>query len=345
MPTSTPTRRPCPARRYLYDRAGAEVLGVAEDWEGAWSWATGGDVGAVLDPKGCFAQVVRLRVEGYGDGTKTVWMRGRMHVPAGADVVSIPLMTVLNDDPSRDSEAGIEVTVRDPGSGQTVMTYASHILDTYLWLDYISAFADVSEFPDRDVELTITLRQPDVCAGGDCRHNVSLYVGDLAFERLPDICTNEPGGGHTLYDYYDDPSPHAGAGCPNPQAFYYIDVEDGPRNAYGIGENTYVVTVDLPAGAEALQFKVYYGPRTEGFAINDHALDTAAVYAAFPVHLGTYVNIAEPSRWMPVNDGAGTVNAYVVAGRNRFQFNVHTNNYWDERPFDLWARFRVPTGP
>ena len=345
MPTRTATLRPCPALQYLYNREGAEALGVAEDWESASSWTTSGGGGSVTDPKACFGQVARLSVQGYGRGTETAWMRGTLQVPAGADVVSIPLMTVLNADPAKDSEAGIEITVRDPGSGQAVVTYASHILDTYLWLDYVSAFADVSEFDDREVELTITLRQPDVCAGHNCTHDVDLYVGDLTFERLPDICTSETGGDHRLYDYYDDPTPHGGAHCVNPQPYYFLDVEDGPRNAYGIGENTYVVTIDLPAGAEALQFKVYYGPRTDGFVINDHMLDTAAVYAAFPAHLGTYVNIAEPSRWMPVNDGAGTVNGYLAEGRNRFQFNVYTNNYWDERPFDLWARFRVPAGP
>jgi hypothetical protein len=27
-----------------------------------------------------------------------------------------------------------------------------------------------------------------------------------------------------------------------------------------------------------------------------------------------------------------------------FTFNVYATNTWEERPFDLWARFRVPSG-
>jgi hypothetical protein len=317
-------------------------LGLAEDWEAGLTWASSGQAQAAADPKGCFGQVARLRVEGYGHGTQTAWIRGTLNVPAGADVIAIPLITVLNDDPTRDSEAGIEIAVHDPASGRTVMTYASHIFDTRLGVDYIFASADVSEFQGQTIELTITLRQPDVCAGYACTHNVNLYVGDLTFEALPDICTTEADGGHTLYDYYDDPTPHADVSCADPQPYYFVDVELGPYNAYGAGEDNYGVTVDLPAGAQPLQFKVYYGRKSHGFTFNSYTLTPEEVYAAFPIREGSYVNIAEPSRWMPINDNPAAVAGHLVEGTNRFTFNVYTENDWEERPFDLWARFRVP---
>jgi hypothetical protein len=250
---------------------------------------------------------------------------------------------VLNDNPAWDSEAGIEIAAEEAAGGPAVLTYASHILDTELGVDYIVAFADVSQYQGRPLQLTITLRQTDVCGGTNCTHNVDLYVGDLWFERLPDICTTLPDGSHMLYDYYDDPSPLAIVGCSDPQAYYFIDVEEGPHNGYGAGEDDYAVAVDLPAGTVPLQFKVYYGFHTHGFAINGHALTSQEVDAAFPIHKGTYVNIAEPSRWMPVNDNPDAVRAWLIGGQNRFEFDVYAQNLWEERPFDLWARFRAPS--
>jgi hypothetical protein len=264
-------------------------------------------------------------------------------VPASADLVAIPLMTVLNDVPTDDSEAGIEIAVRNGGGGPTVMTYASHILDTWLGVDYVVAFADVSPFQGQPVRLTITLRQTDICAGAACTHNVDLYLGDLWFESLPDICTTEVDGSHTLYDYYDDPSPQAGWDCPEPSPYYFLDLEDGPYNAYGAGERNHQVTMDLPPGADLLQFKVYYGPLSHGFTFNGHALSSSEVYAAFPIRKGTYVNIAEPSRWMPANDNPAAVSPWLVQGPNVLTFNVYAEQSWWERPFDLWARFRVPS--
>ena len=350
--TATPTPMLTGDLLFLYDHTGAEQQGTVETWETGMTWANDGQAAVVADPKSVFGQVARVYVRGYGHGTETSWisasassMRGSLAIPFGVDVVAIPLASALNGDVNEtDSEAGLEIKVHQPASGRTAMSYASHIFETQLDVDYVVAFADVSEFQGQTAEVTITLRQTDVCAGAACTHDIDLYVGDLWFESLPDICTSEADGSHSLYDYYDDPTPYADVSCADPQPYYFIDVEEGPYNHYGVGEDTYEVTANLPAGAEPLQFKVYYGHRSHGFTFNGQALTSGEVYAAFPRYQGTYVNIAEPSRWMPVNDNLTAVAPYLVAGNNSFTFNVYATNSWEERPFDLWARFRVPSG-
>jgi hypothetical protein len=344
-PTRTPTATspPVTGLAFLYDHSGAQTVGRVEDWEAGMTWTNDGQAQVVTDPKGRFGQVAKVYVRGYGHGTETSWVKRNLDVPINADIVAIPLASAVNGDVNEtDSEAGIEIAVYDPASGRTVMTYASQIFETRLEVDYVFAFADVSEFQGAGIELTITLRQPDVCASYACTQNVDLFVGDLTFEVLPDICTTEADQSHTVYHYYDDPTPHGGVGCANPQPYYFVDLEDGPHNAYGPGNDNHDVTVNLPAGAQALQFKVYYGRKSQGFSFNGHELMSEEVYAAFPIHQGTYVNIAEPSRWMPVNDSPASVNAYLVDGTNHLVFNVYAENNWEERPFDLWARFRVP---
>jgi len=346
--TAIPSATPWSGFLALYDRGGVQNLGLAEDWESTMTWQSDGQARVVADPKSLFGQVAQVYVRGYGHGTETSWVkagpaaiRGPLSVPAGADLIAIPCMTVLNEVPGDDSEAGIEIAVSDPVGGQPMMTYASHILDTELRYDYIVAFADVSEFGDQDVSLTITLRQTDICGGANCTHDVDLYIGDLWFESLPDICTTEPDGSHTLYDYYDDPSPHLGADCADPQPYYFLDLESGPYNAYGVGDDDHQVSFSLPPGAEVAEFQVYYGRYSHGFTFNGHELSSSEVYDAFPIRKGTYVNISEPGRWMPANDNPGIVAPWLVSGQNTFVFNVYANDSWWERPFDLWARFRL----
>jgi hypothetical protein len=343
-PTPTPTTTPHPAADllFLYDHTGALDLGTAEDWESEPGWTDDGQAEVVTDPKGRFGQVMRVYVRGYGQGVETSWAHGTLSVPPLADVVAIPLASACNGNVNEtDTEAGIEIAVRGPHD-RTVMTYASHILDTRLGSDYIVGFADVSEFRGQVVDLTITLRQTDNCAGYACTRDEDLYIGDLWFEVLPDICTTHPDATHTLYDYYDDPTPHRDAACDDPQPFYYIDVAEGPHNAYGVGEDIHEVSVDLPPGTVPLQFRVYYGCWAREFICSGTQLSEEQVYAAFPDRDCTYVNIAQPSRWMPINDNPHAVAPYLVAGHNEFSFAVCAREAWEERPFDLWARFRVP---
>lgn len=139
---------------YLYNNAETQNLGVAEDWERGMTWASDGQAEVVTDPKGIFGQVARVYVRGYGHGTETSWIsasQGSIHgpltVPSGADVIAIPLASAFNGDVNEtDADDGVEIAVYHPASGQTVMTYASHIFETELEVSYIVAFADVSEF-------------------------------------------------------------------------------------------------------------------------------------------------------------------------------------------------------
>jgi hypothetical protein len=339
MPTRAPERA-----QYLYDPEGLDPVMPAETWQEGLDGIEASQGEIVLDPKGLFGQVARLSVRGYGHGKQTAWIKVPLDVPADADVVSIPVATSANGPVDEtDSESGLEIAVDGPQSRQTVWTYASHILETKLGVPYIYAFADVSSFQGQRVELTITLRQVDVCAGSLCTHDADFYIGDLSFERLPDICTTEADRSHRLYDYYDDPTPRQVAECENPQPYYFLDVEDGPYNAYGAGEDTYTLSFELPERVELLEFHLYYGYRTKGLIINDRTLSSEEVYAAFPVRLGTYVNIAEPSRHSPVNNNPQAVASYFRAGTNTIAMTVSAEKHWEERPFDLFARFRVPS--
>jgi C1A family cysteine protease len=145
-PTVTPTPTSESGLLYLYDHTGSQQLAVAEDWEGSL-WSSDGEAELVTDPKGTYGQVARVYVRGYGHGDEVSWVKGSLTVPSSADVVAIPLASALNGDVNEtDSEAGVEIAVYDPASQLTVTTYASHLYETGLGVDYIVAFADVSEF-------------------------------------------------------------------------------------------------------------------------------------------------------------------------------------------------------
>jgi hypothetical protein len=333
---------------YLYDHTGAINIRPLTNWEGETpSWELGPGASKVNDPKDAdFGKVVKLAVRGYGDGQRTSWVKGTgITVPDNADVVAIPLASAYNGGVNEtDSEAGVEIKVYH-ASGKEQMTYASHIFETRLGVKYIYAFADVSPFKGmQNVELTITLRQPRACGGWGCTRNEDLYVGDLIFEQLPDIITTEADGTHTLYDYFDDPSPTSGYTDPpgTPVDYYFLDVKLGPFGQSGAGSNTFTIPVDLPSDFELLSFKLYYGDDTTGLTINDQTLSPSKVYEAFPEHACcTYINIAEPSRWSPVNDNPDAVKGMFKVGSNTIVMTVTTNASWEERHFDLWARFEV----
>jgi hypothetical protein len=122
-----------------------------------------------------------------------------------------------------------------------------------------------------------------------------------------------------------------------------MEVREGPYNAYGAGEDAYTVRFVLPGGAELIDFRLYYGYYVARFEINGTTFDADQVYAAFPVRLGTYVNIPEPSRYLPVNRNPDAIAPYLREGLNIVRVTVSAEKSWEERPFDLYARFRVPS--
>jgi hypothetical protein len=63
--------------------------------------------------------------------------------------------------------------------------------------------------------------------------------------------------------------------------------------------------------------------------------------AAFPVRSGTYVNIPEVARYMAIDSNASAVAPYFVPGANTISMTIFAQKGWEERPFDLFARFRV----
>ena len=339
IPASTPE-----GTLYLFNAGGLEPLVPAEIWEAGLEGMEASKGDTTGDPKGIFGQVARLSVRGYGHGEQTAWIRVPLDVPADADIVSIPVATSGNGSVDEtDSDSGLEIAVHQPQSDQTIWTYASHVRETELDVPYILAFADVSDFRGQRVELTITLRQIDVCGGYLCTHDADFYIGDLYFERLPDICTTEADGSYRLYDYYDDPTPRQVDECENPQPYYFFDVEDGPYNAYGVGEDTYTLSFELPEVAALLEFHLYYGCYAENLTINDRTFSPQEVYTAFPQRSCTYVNITEPSRHSPVNESPQIVAPYFRAGTNTITMTVYAENHWEERPFDLFVRFQIPS--
>ena len=345
-PTSPPLPEeflPPPAKvPFLYRSGGAKPVGHVANWK---ELATGGEQSELSeDPYGVFDQVVRLFVQGYGHGKQVARGMVEMMVPPEADVIAIPLATGVNGPVQEtDSEAGVEIVVLNPQGDEVAKTFASHIWETELGVPYIYAFADVSPIRDQMAILEIRLRQPDVCAGSACTHDADLLIGELAFFALPDICTTQPDGHYLLYDYYDDPTPREVTSCAAPVPYFFIDVQEGPRNAYGAGKDAHKVRFELPEKAELLEFHLYYGCNVEGMTINGQALSPEQVYEAFPVRSCSYVNIAQPIRWAPVNNNPQAIAPWLRSGSNEIVVTVAAKNHWEERPFALFARFLAPT--
>jgi hypothetical protein len=333
-----------PAGRELavYAAAKQTPLALVEDWESTFDWRSEGDVTIVDDPKERYEKVAKLAVSGYAHGEQTASISRELTVDQGADIVAIPLATALNGGVSEtDSEAGVEIEVRGKA---TVPTNVSHIWETKLAASYILAFADVSEFRGEDVELSITLRQPDACAGLDCTHDVDLYVGDLFSASLPDVCTTEADASHSLLDYYDDPTPKAVEECADPQPFYFQGVEYGPINTYGAGSDTHTIDFELPEGATLDRMGLYYGPNISRFAVNGEEIDPQLVYQAFPIRSSTYVAVEAPLKYAVANNDTRLLRSYLREGPNTITVDVQSEHASDERPFYFYARFKVPPG-
>jgi hypothetical protein len=128
----------------------------------------------------------------------------------------------------------------------------------------------------------------------------------------------------------------------NPQPYHFLDIHQGPYNEYGVGEDTYTTTFDLPQGFELLEFSLYYGYYGKELVINGHVLEQAEIHRSFPVRTGTFVNIAEVARYMPVNNNASAVSGFFRTGENTISMTISAEKGWEERPYDLFARFRVP---
>jgi len=327
---------------YVYESQGLEMLGSAESWEDSANVKRYDQAELVEDPKSIFGQVSKLTVHGYGHGEQTAEIILFLTVPSEADIVSIPVATSLNGHvDASDSESGLEIGVS--AGGEIVWTYASFLMETQFGVPYVQAFADVSEFRGEQVELTIRLRQLDVCAGTLCTHEAEFYIGDLFFSTLPDICTTQRDGSFLLYAYYDDPTPSVEDDCHAPQPYHFMDVEEGPYNAYGAGEDTYTVSFTLPDGFQLIEFDLYYGRNTKGMTINGHSLSPDEVQAAFPYDMGFYLNIPEPIRYSLINSNTDAIAPYLQPGENTITMTIYANELWEERPFDLFARFRVPS--
>jgi len=328
---------------YIYDSDNSEDISTLEDWESGLTWDHGTYATMESDPKGVFSQVARIYVRGYGEGTATSWVSTAIEIPSDADIIAIPFASAFDGGVNEtDSIAGIEISVSN--GSETVTTYASHIYETEKNVSYIYGFADVSKFRGDQVELTITLRQPDACAGSACTQDVDLYIGDLVFQKLPDICTTESDGSNKLYDYFDDPTPTPGE-CADPQDYYFLDIEDGPYNTYGAGSNTYTAEFNLSENAELMRFNLYYGYYGE-LTVNNETINSSVLYDAFPVHdCCAYLNIGEPSKYSAMNNNVSAVRDHFTPGVNTISMKVTTSASWEERHYSLYARFRVPYQP
>ena len=342
-PIELPFSMPAEMAAYVYDARGLEVIAPAVVWSDQPEFVGDSQADILEDPKGEFEQVAILSVRGYGHGEQTTSLTVKLEVPEDADIVSIPVATALNGTVNdTDSESGLEIVVRDPNTGKESWTYAANLMETRLGVPYVFAFADVSPFRGQTAELTITLRQADVCAGAQCTHDADFYFGDLYFGLLPDICTTQADRTYTLYDYYNDPTPKSVTACENPQAYYFMDIEDGPYFEYGNGHNEYKVHFALPENAQLVEFHLYYGYYTQGLKVNNHLLSPEKVYEAFPIHSGTSLNIAEPGRYSLFNDNPEVVASFFNWGTNDIEMTVYADESWQERTFDMFVRFKVP---
>jgi hypothetical protein len=327
----------------VFDPGGLVYLGPAAVWAEDPGFVDKQQADVLVDPKGIFERVVRLSVTGYGHGEQTADFSVWLDVPERADIVSIPVATALNGTVEEsDSESGMEIAVSDPASRRESLTYAAYLLETELGVPYVFAFADVSPFQGQRVQLRVTLRQADVCAGSQCTQNADFFIGDLYYGEMPDICTTTSNGQYLHYDYYDDPMPREVQHCEQPQPYYFLDIEDGPYNTYGSGESTYSIPFALPEGAELIECRLYYGYHARELVVNHQVLSQQEIYDAFPYRSGLYLNIAEPSRYSLVNQNTALIAPYLEWGKNNLSMTIFTENAWEERPFDIFLRFKVP---
>jgi hypothetical protein len=330
------------AAGYIFDNTNMVLIASALQWvdEPGLLDVNQGEI--LVDPKGEFERVARLSVRGYGHGDQTAWITVRLDVPVAADVVLIPVSTALNGTVQEtDSESGLEILMRDPDTGQESWTYATYLYETDIGVPYIYVFADASPFGGGQADLMVRLRQIDVCAGSLCTHDADFYIGDMLYGQLPDLCTKHSDGSLVMYDYYDDPSPHEVIACEDPLSYYFLDIEDGPYNHYGAGENEYRVSFALPENAELIDFRLYYGYYTKGMTVNNHSFTPEEVYDAFPLRTGVYHNIPEPSRYSLYNINPDFLAPHFDWGQNNFSIILYTENPWEERPFDVFMRFMV----
>jgi serine/threonine protein kinase len=328
---------------YVFDNEGLSLISSAIQWKDDPGLIDVNQAEILVDPKGEFERVARLSVRGYGHGDQTAWVTVRLEVPDMADIVLIPVATSLNGAVEEtDSESGLEILMRDTGSDQESWTYASYLYETQLGVPYVYAFADASQFRGKQADLMIRLRQIDVCAGSHCTHDADFYLGDLYFGSMPDICTKNSTGELWLYDYYDDPTPHKVSACEKPLLYYFLDIEDGPYNDYGGGESEYKIPFALPENAELMEFRLYYGYYTSGIMLNNHSFTPEEVYGAFPLRIGVYHNIPEPARYSFFNNNPNFLAPFFDWGQNEFSIGLYTENPWEERPFDVFMRFKVP---
>jgi hypothetical protein len=80
-----------------------------------------------------------------------------------------------------------------------------------------------------------------------------------------------------------------------------------------------------------------------GMTINGRTFTPEEVDTAYPHQPGTYLNIPEPSHYSLVNWNPYFVADYFIPGPNFIEITLITENPWEERPFDLYARFQVQT--
>jgi hypothetical protein len=327
---------------YTFDTTNMELIEPALHWADDPGLMDVNQGEILVDPKGIFERVARLSVRGYGHGDQTAWITVRLDIPESADVVLIPVATALNGTVDEtDSESSLEILMRDPDTGQESWSYATHLYETDLGVPYIYVFADASPFRGQEADLMVQLRQIDVCAGSLCTHDADFYIGDMLFGQLPDLCTKHADGTLVLYDYYDDPTPHEVGTCQDPLAYFFIDIEDGPYNDYGVGEDEYQIPFTLPENAELIDLRLYYGYYTRGIKVNNHTFTPEEVYGAFPLRSGVYHNIPEPSRYSLFNMNPDFLAPYFSSGQNNFSIILYTENHWEERPFDIFMRFKV----
>jgi hypothetical protein len=328
---------------YVFNKEGLEPITAAIQWTENPTIVDRHQAELIAGQKGEFEQVARLSVRGYGHGDQTAWVTVELDIPETADIVLIPVATSLNGTVDEtDSESALEIRISNPDTGEESWTYALYLYETALGVPYTYAFADASPFRNQKAYLMIRLRQIDVCAGTQCTHDADFFIGDLYYGLLPDLCTRLFDGSLLLYDYYDDPTPEAVADCALPQSYHFLDIEEGPYNQYGIGESEYPLSFDLPENATLIDFRLYYGYRAKKMIINDQVISPEDLYEAFPIRSGVYHNIAEPSRYSLYNQNTDLLAPYFKTGANHLLFNLYAENTWEESPFDLFMRFKVP---
>ena len=102
------------------------------------------------------------------------------------------------------------------------------------------------------------------------------------------------------------------------------------------------MTLDLPEVFELTDFKLRYGPRIESMTINGQPLFPEKIHTEFPLRRPSWNRIPAAAKYSFANNQPDVLKPLLRPGENVIEIAVAADKAWEERPFSLYVRFRIP---